>query len=70
MTKDDFSIRTKPRLPLRAGYICSFPGCSIHTVGPSDEAVDGRIPSINAAIWSHKQRLYDDSPDEPYRENL
>lgn len=38
--RDDFSPDTKRRLAHRAGYVCSFPGCPIHTAGPSDDALD------------------------------
>lgn len=46
--RDDFSADTKRRLALRVGYVCSFPGCGIHTAGPSDEALDA-INNIGVA---------------------
>lgn len=43
--RDDFSKSTKQAVALRAGYLCSFPGCRRLTAGPSDES-----PSAVAAI--------------------
>lgn len=36
-SRDDFTSRTKRVLAMRAGYVCSFEGCSTLTVGPSEE---------------------------------
>lgn len=36
--RDDFSQKTKRFVALRAGYMCSFAGCSQLTTGPSDES--------------------------------
>ena len=36
--RDDFSVPTKRFVALRAGYRCSFAGCSRLTVGPSEES--------------------------------
>lgn len=35
--KNDFSADVKKALAERAGYVCSFPGCKAHTIGPSSE---------------------------------
>lgn len=37
--RDDFSRATKRSLAARVGYVCSKPGCTAATVGPSDDAV-------------------------------
>jgi hypothetical protein len=37
MARDDFDRRTRQALAERAGYRCSFPGCGVPTIGPSDE---------------------------------
>jgi hypothetical protein len=36
--RDDFSGKVRQALALRAGYLCSFAGCSQLTAGPSDES--------------------------------
>src|SRR5258708_36503949 len=46
--RDDFSPDTKRRLAARAGFRCSFPGCSVPTVGPSDETTSATILSGEA----------------------
>lgn len=46
--RDDFSDKTKRAVAARAGWQCSFEGCSKLTVGPSEEA-PGAITNIGEA---------------------
>lgn len=39
--RDDFAEKTKRALAARAGWHCSFPGCSRLTIGPSEESAEG-----------------------------
>jgi hypothetical protein len=71
MARDDFDRRTKQALAERAGYRCSFPGCGLPTIGPSDEAADsssatGMACHIAAAAGGPGARRYkpDMSPAE------
>ncbi|MHB8200986.1 MAG: hypothetical protein ACYDD9_09250 [Acidithiobacillus sp.] len=40
-TRANFSSPTKEILAKRAGYMCSFPGCTVITTGPSTESPSG-----------------------------
>lgn len=71
--RDDFSAKTKRRLAHRAGYVCSFPNCGIHTAGPSDEALDavnnvGVAAHITAAAPGGPR--YDPAMTQEDRESL
>lgn len=62
--RDDFSLETKRRLASRAGYRCSFPGCGVPTVGPSDETtsattLSGEACHIAAAASGPGARRFD-----------
>ncbi len=46
--RDDFPSKIRRALALRAGYRCSFPGCSRITVGPSAESPEA-VASIGVA---------------------
>jgi hypothetical protein len=49
---DDFPAKIKVKLAQRAQYICSFPGCNKHTIGPSNESISG-VATIGVAAHIH-----------------
>jgi hypothetical protein len=62
-TRDEFRIRTKQAVALRAGYLCSFDGCGRPTVGPSEESTEritliGEAAHISAAASGRGSRRY------------
>ena len=64
MSRDEFSPKTKRALAARAGHVCSFPGCTQHTSGPTAEAPDksvnlGEACHISAAASGPGARRYD-----------
>jgi hypothetical protein len=67
--RDEFSKETKLALALRAGHLCSLPGCLQPTAGPSDEAPDavtmvGEAAHIHAAAPGGRRYLESMTPDE------
>lgn len=64
MARDNFSKPTKRALAERAGFRCSYPGCSAATIGPSDESEKstsstGEAAHIAAASAGQGARRYD-----------
>ncbi len=64
MARDDFTQLTKRALAERAGFRCSYPGCSSVTIGPSDErekstSNTGEAAHIAAASAGRGARRYD-----------
>lgn len=71
MARDNFNQPTKRALAERAGYCCSYPGCSAVTIGPSDESEKstsntGEAAHIAAASAGRGARRYDPdmTPDQ------
>lgn len=67
--RDDFNIRTKNALALRANHRCSFQGCDHPTSGPSDESPSGTVnigvaAHIHAAAPGGPRYLASMTPDE------
>lgn len=61
--RDDFSLKTKQTLAERVSFLCSFPGCFITTVGPSEESLEavsntGMACHITAAAKGKGARRY------------
>jgi hypothetical protein len=61
--RDEFSPKTKRAVAARAGWRCSFTGCSKLTVGPSEEASDavtniGKAAHICGAAPGQGSRRY------------
>lgn len=53
MARDaNFSEGTKRIIAGRAGYDCSFPGCSVLTIGPGASATDVSVSGVAAHIYS------------------
>jgi hypothetical protein len=48
----EFSDETKRVIAARAGYVCSFPGCSAPTVGPGPESHQATNLGVAAHIYS------------------
>lgn len=48
--RDDFNIKTKNALALRANHRCSFRGCGHPTSGPSDESTSA---TVNIGVAAH-----------------
>ena len=64
--RDDFPKKTKEHLAMRAGWHCSFTGCSRVTVGPSEESSEavtmiGKAAHICGAASGPGSRRYDPS---------
>lgn len=75
MSRDDFSSATKTKLAKRAGYRCSFPGCSAVTIGPSEESNDatsstGTAAHISAAAAGPGARRYDPNISPEQRSSI
>jgi hypothetical protein len=71
--RDDFSSQTKQFAALRAGYMCSFTGCSQLTTGPSDEspsAVAGIGEAAHICAASSGGRRYDPSMSSKERSHI
>ena len=71
--RDDFPLSTKRFVALRAGYQCSFAGCSRLTVGPSDEsssAIAGIGEAAHICAASPGGRRYDPSMSPEERSSI
>jgi hypothetical protein len=73
--RDDFSTPIKRAVALRAGYLCSFPGCRRLTAGPSDEspaavAAVGVAAHICAAAPGPGARRYDPAMSAEERSSI
>jgi hypothetical protein len=71
--RDDFSQKTKRFVALRAGYMCSFAGCSQLTTGPSDEsswAVAGIGDAAHICAASPGGKRYDASMSPKERSHI
>ena len=71
--RDDFSQKTKRFVALRAGYMCSFAGCSQLTTGPSDEsswAVGGIGDAAHICAASPGGKRYDASMSPKERSHI
>ncbi len=74
-SRDEFTTKIKRDLAARAGGICSFPGCTQHTSGPSAEAHDasvnlGEASHIRAAASGLGARRYDKSMTSEERRSI
>lgn len=61
MARAEFPLGVRTALAARAGYRCSFPGCSAMTIGPSEEA------SHKAANTGMACHIYAASDEKPAR---